>query len=188
MAGSELITAFRAEINHYLEVPYFSNVGKFKNSGTNAHVGKGSAKEIALLTVEIANQLNIKLLDFTSTDIYNFQKKHHIGIDCSGLACHLLNFYATLISKTITLDPRKTSADSLTSTPISTPISTTDASTADLIRQKSGHHVVIIVEKTATEIIFVESRKENRKVTSGQVLLSDQQFFKDGIYRLNSFI
>ena len=74
MAGTELITQLRAEINHYIGIPYFSNVGKFKNAGEDAAVGKGNAKDIALLTVEYANRESIKLLDFTPSQIYNFQK------------------------------------------------------------------------------------------------------------------
>lgn len=187
MAGTELITAFRVEISHYLGIPYFSNVGIHKNHGTDAQIGKGNAKEIALLTIETANLSHIKLLNFTNQQVYNFQKKHHIGIDCSGLACHLLEYYGSLIGKPANLKPRITSANLLTSPPLSVPINIDEISTADLIRQKSGKHVVIVVEKTATTLTYVDSQKIKRQVKYGQVKLNDKAFFKDGIFRLVAF-
>lgn len=188
MVGTELITAFKAEINHYLGIPYFKNTGVHKNNGTNAMVGKGDAKEIALLTVEMANQSKTKLLELTNQQIYNFQKKNHIGIDCSGLATNLLNYYGSLTDKEINLNPRRTSADMLTSSPLSVPISLSDITTADLVRQKLGHHVVVIVAVENDLITYVESRQTNRKVKYGSIKLSDPNFFKEGIFRLKSLI
>ncbi|MCL4383901.1 hypothetical protein M1116_00435 [Patescibacteria group bacterium] len=185
MAGIELITALRAEINHYLGIPYFQNTGKFKNLGENAAVGKGSAKEIALLTVEYANKEGIKILSLTPQQIYNFQKKHHIGIDCSGLACHLIAFYSELLGKQCLLNPRRTSADMLTSAPISHSISLENITTGDLVRQKKGHHVVFVVEKVLDVVTYVDSSRDGRGVKYGQISFAVPSFFQEGVYRPN---
>ena len=168
MAGTKL-NLLKQEIEHYLGLPYFKNVGKFKNSGDNAYVGKGSAKEIALATIDRANQENIKLIDFTPQQMYNFQKKHHLGIDCSGLAVHLLNFYFDT-----NIDPRKTSADMLTSTPLSKKIKISEATTADLIRQEDGHHVLFVIEKINDQIYYIDSSLKGRGVKFGQLPISPQ--------------
>ncbi|OIP87390.1 hypothetical protein CO009_02575 [Candidatus Shapirobacteria bacterium CG_4_8_14_3_um_filter_35_11] len=137
----------RNKLNEYLGIPYFSNVGKHKvMSRNNALVGKGTAKEIALQTIEFANQQNIKLLDLTPTQIYNFQKKNHLGIDCSGLVCHLLG---------LKVDVRKISANMLTSLPISKQIKTLKSN--DLIRQKNGHHVLLVLSVDKDLVTYVHS-------------------------------
>ena len=155
------------EIQKYLGLPYFTNKGKFKNNGPNVSVGKGTAKEIALTTIEFANQENIKLIDFTTSQMYNFQKKHHLGIDCSGLATNLLNFYFKL-----NINPRKTSADMLTSPPLSIEVSLKDLSTGDLIRQENGHHVLFVLEKNNDKIIYVDSSVKGKGVRYGELPIS----------------
>lgn len=180
MVGTKL-TSLQSEINNYLGIPYFINKGKYQNHGENSLVGKGSAKEIALKTIELANQENIKLLDLSNQQIYNFQKKHHLGIDCSGLTCHLLNFYFR-----INLDPRKTSADMLTSFPLSSPVTDPQKlQTGDLIRQENGHHVLFIIQKTGSKIDYVESSRAKRGVVLGTFHLNDTTFKHQGFFRLN---
>lgn len=168
----------RVEILKYLGLPYFINIPKIISS-ENVLVGKGNAKEIALKTIEYANQENIKLVDLNPQQIYNFQKKHQLGIDCSALACHLLNFYFDT-----NLDVRKTSANMLTSAPLSQRIDLRDIKTADLIRQKDGHHVLFVIEKIGDKIIYVHSSREGRGVHYGEFDLSDKNFKNDGFYRL----
>ncbi|MBP9817793.1 C40 family peptidase [Candidatus Shapirobacteria bacterium] len=146
------LTELKTEIQKYLGIPYFKNTGKYKNSGDNVMVGKGNAHEIALKTVEMANSKNIKLLELDDQQIYNFQKKHHLGIDCSGLVCHLVNF---CFDKN--LNPRRTSADMLTTAPIASPIDLSLITTGDLIRLDSGHHVLLVVEKTKELIVYIHS-------------------------------
>jgi hypothetical protein len=163
------------EINKYLGIPYFINRGKYKNSKDNVFVGKGSAKEIAQTTIELANKEKLKLLDFTPQQLYSFQKKNHLGIDCSGLITHLLNFYFDL-----NLDPRKTSADMLTSAPLSQKIDAKQATTGDLIRQKNGHHVLFVIEKVGKSLIYVDSSLKNRGVHYGKVSISPPK----ALYRL----
>jgi len=159
-------------------LPYHINIPRIIAS-ENALVGKGSAKEIALKTIEYANEENIKLVDLTPQQIYNFQKKHHLGIDCSGLICQLLNFYFNA-----NLDPRHTSADMLTSKPLSKKIRPKNIKTADLVRQKDGHHALFIIEKINNKIIYVDSSRSGRGVRYGEFDLDDKNFKYDGIFRL----
>ena len=177
MAGTKL-ELLRLEISKYIGLPYHTNLPKI-NSPESALVGKGSAKEIALKTIEFANTENIKLIDLNPQQIYNFQKKHHLGIDCSGLACHLLNFYFDT-----NLNGRHTSADMLTSAPLSKKMPITAAKTGDLIRQKSGHHVLFIVEKIDNQIIYVDSSLKGRGVRYGEFDIQDKNFKYNGVYRL----
>lgn len=168
----------RLEILKYIGLPYFINIPKII-SPENALVGKGNAKEIALKTIEYANDENIKLIDLTPRQLYNFQKKHHLGIDCSGLICQLLNFYFET-----NLNVRRTSADMLTSSPLSKKIDPKDIQTADLIRQKNGHHALFVIEKINDKIIYVDSSRSGRGVHYGEFDLGDKNFKYDGIYRL----
>jgi hypothetical protein len=177
MVGTKL-DLLRLEISKYIGLPYHTNVPKLI-SPDNVLIGKGNAKEIALKTIEFANEENIKLIDLNPQKIYNFQKKHKIGIDCSGLACHLLNFYFGT-----NLNVRLTSADMLTSKPLSQKIPISEATTGDLIRQKSGHHLLFIVEKIGDKIIYVDSSLKGRGVRYGEFVITDKNFKYDGIYRL----
>lgn len=189
MVRTKLIDELKLEINKYIGLPYWKNVlkdGKIIKEGFMG--GKGNAKEIALRTVELANLKKIKLLDLSNQEIYNFQKKNKIGIDCSGLVCQLLFFYGELIGKKINLNPRKTSADMLTSNPLSKQINNkNDIQTGDLIRQKNGHHVLFIVEKNDDVITYVDSSRENRGVNYGEANLTDSNFENQGIFRLFLF-
>jgi len=163
----------RSKLNEYLGLPYFTNSGRHKvMSPNNALVGKGSAHEIALETIDLANQQNIKLLDLTSKQIYNFQKKNHLGIDCSGLVCHLLD---------LKYDVRKTSANMLTSSPISSPVTTLQPN--DLIRQKNGKHVLLVLEVNKDLITYVHSSKDTKGVVVETKNIKDIP--NDGFWRAN---
>jgi hypothetical protein len=169
----------RTEILKYIGLPYHINKPKLI-SPDDVLVGKGSAKEIALKTIEIANKSNIKLLDLSPQQIYNLQKKNKIGIDCSGLACHLLNFYFDS-----NLNARQTSANMLTSHPLSKRIDVHDIKTADLIRQKNGHHLLFVIEKIGDKVIYVDSSQKGRGVHYGEFEITDKSFLYDGAFRLN---
>lgn len=164
----------RDKLNNYLGLPYFSNVGKHQvMSRNNALVGKGTAHEIALQTIELANLQNIKLLNLTPSQLYNFQKKNHLGIDCSGLICHLLN---------LKVDVRKTSADMLTSPPISSP--TTILQPNDLIRQKQGKHVLLVLSVDKKMVTYIHSSQSKHGVVIETKKLSDIP--NDGFWRVNN--
>ncbi|MFA5025261.1 MAG: hypothetical protein WC503_02050 [Candidatus Shapirobacteria bacterium] len=168
----------RQEILKYIGLPYHTNIPK-QISSDNTLIGKGNAKELALKTIEFANNENIKIIDLSPQQIYNFQKKHQLGIDCSGLACHLLNFYFS-----INLDVRRISADMLTSHPLSKRIDVHDIQTADLIRQKNGHHLLFVIEKIGNKVIYVDSSRLGRGVRYGEFEITDNSFKYDGAYRL----
>lgn len=164
----------RDKLNEYLGLPYFSNIGKHKiMSRNNALVGKGSSKEIALQTIDFANLQNIKLLELTPQQIYNFQKKNHLGIDCSGLICNLLN---------LKYDVRKTSANMLTSKPISSLVKTLKPD--DLIRQKNGHHVLLVLSIDKDLITYIHSSKDTKGVVIETKNLKDIP--NDGFWRINN--
>jgi len=163
----------RDKLNEYLGLPYFSNIGKHKiMSRNNALVGKGSSKEIALQTIDFANLQNIKLLDLTPQQIYNFQKKNHLGIDCSGLVCNLLN---------LKYDIRKTSANMLTSTPISKLVKTLKPN--DLIRQKAGKHVLLVLDVDKDLITYVHSSRDTKGVCVETKKITDIE--NQGFWRIN---
>lgn len=163
----------RTKLDNYLGLPYFTNIGRHKVlSKNNALIGKGSAKEIALQTIEFANQQNVKLLDLTPQKIYNFQKKNHLGIDCSGLVCHLLD---------LKYDVRKTSANMLTSLPISKQVKILKPN--DLIRQKNGKHVLLVLDIDKDLVTYVHSSKDTKGVVVETKKISEIE--NQGFWRIN---
>lgn len=180
MAGIKL-NKLKLEITKYIGIPYFTNNPpvNFPYIPDNVVLGKGTSRDIALKTIELANLEKIKLLDLSPQQIYNFQKKHHLGIDCSGLACHLLNFY---FDKNI--DARKTSADMLTSPPLSKNIPISKATTGDLIRTNHGHHVIFIIEKIGQILHCVDSSHHHRGVRYQEISLNSPLLLEN-VYRLN---
>jgi len=148
--------------------------------------GKGTWKDIQKEIKKLAKEEKTNLTKLSPQHLYNFQKKHKIGIDCSGLATQLLIFYGNLIGKKINLNPRKTSADMLTSPPLSQRITDFDLiQTGDLIRQKNGHHILFIIEKKGKIIDYIDSSFDGRGVKYGQVNITDPLFDNQGIFRLN---
>lgn len=158
----------KQEINHFLDIPYF-------------YSGKGHWQDIKSISHD-----------------YNYLKKHKIGIDCSGLVYHLLNFYCKLtlnqpLSKLVIgtrrlSDVRHLSADLLTSPPNS--IQITDYSTiqtADLIRTKNGHHVIFIIQKKGDHLECVDSSRQNRGVKL-QTIKLDQLTNTNGVFRLKALV
>ncbi len=145
--------------------------------------GKGNWKEIKKQTISLAKKENIDINKLTPKQLYNFQKKHHLGIDCSGLVTQLLNFYFNTH-----LNPRHTSADMLASTKFSKEIDNFDEiQTGDMVRQKNGHHILFIIEKKDQTIYYVESSLSGRGVKYGQFNITDKKFDNQGIYRLFFF-
>ncbi len=190
MVGNKLDN-LKTEISHYLGLPYFSNNGvKRVISSENSLVGKGTAQEIALKTIELANQQNIKLLELDTKGLYNFQKKNKIGIDCSGLAFNLLHFLdSTIEDRFIGTEGKKgvrrLSANLLTSPPNSSLISDIKSiTTGDLIRVNKGKHVLFIVEVIDDKVIYVDSSQNNKPkgVSYGSLNINDLSKF-DGVYR-----
>ncbi len=179
MVGNKL-TQLKKEIEHYIGLPYSKNILKDGKIIKEQFLGgKGNCRQIATETIRLAQKQKIDLLKLTNQEFYNFQKKNHLGIDCSGLVCQLLNFYFET-----NLNPRKNSANMLTSAPLSKEIKEEDIKTGDLVRQKNGHHVLFIIEKQGNIIKYVDSSRENRGVKYGQFDLQDKTFKHLGFYRL----
>lgn len=182
MVRNKLIS-LQQEIKHYLKLPYSKNVLKDgKIIKEKILGGKGHWSDIKKETEKVAKEKNINLSILTNQQFYNFQKKNHIGIDCSGLVCQLLNFYfqANLL-------PRKTSANMLTSSPLSKKIKSEDIKTGDLVRQKNGHHVLFIIKKQGNIIKYVDSSQKGRGVKYGQFNIQDKSFKHQGFWRLLFF-
>lgn len=180
MAGNKL-DLLKQEIQCYVGLPYSKNLLKDGKIIKEQFLGaKGNCRQIATETIRLAQIQKIDLTKLTNQEFYNFQKKNHLGIDCSGLACQLLNFYL----KT-DLNPRKVSADMLTSAPLSKQITNlNDLQTGDLVRQKNGHHVLFIIEKQNNIIYYVDSSLEGRGVKYGQFNTDDKNFKHQGFFRL----
>lgn len=178
----------KQEIEHYVGLPYMINIIRDGRIIKERFFGaKGHWKDIEKETKRLAKENKIDLNKLSPQRLYNFQKKHKIGIDCSGLATQLLIFYGQILGKKISLNPRKTSADMLTSETLSTKIDDIDnVQTGDLIRQKNGHHVLFVIEKKGKTIDYIDSSFWGRGVKYGQTDLTDPMFDNQGIYRLKS--
>ncbi len=182
------LTELQEEISHYLGVPYWKNKldnGKIIKEGFEG--GKGNCRQIATETIRLAQKQKIDLVNLTEQEFYNFQKRNHIGIDCSGLVCQLLIFYGQLINKKIEFNIRRTSANMLTSSPLAKEIKLKDVRTGDLIRQKNGHHVLFIIDKEGDVINYVDSSLKGRGVKLGQYNIKDKNFENEGFFRLFFF-
>lgn len=179
MAGTKL-SLLQKEAQNYLGIPYFINLPLPKEKRSNLYSGKGRWDEIKAVSSD-----------------YNTLKKNHIGIDCSGLAYHLLDFYALhTINKPISeivvgtnnqSDVRHLSADLLTSPPNAIPI--TDYShirPADLIRSKSGRHVAIILAVNGAKLDCIESSRQSRGVRLFNLSFANLNK-TDGVFRLKGF-
>jgi len=179
MAGNKL-DLLKLEISHYLDLPYSKNILKDGKIIKEQFLGgKGNCRQIATETIRLAQKQNIDLTKLTDQEFYNFQKKNHIGIDCSGLVSQLLNFYFGT-----ELNPRQTSASMLTSSPLSKKIKSNEIKTGDLVRQKNGQHVLFILEKQGDIITYVDSSREGRGVKFGKANITDKSFKNQGFFRL----
>jgi len=178
----------KAAVAPYLGIPYFINNPKNKDQDSDAKVGKGNFEQIAKLTIEKAKSTGTDLLNATPKQIYQFQKKHHIGIDCSGLVYHLLNTLSiyllnqNLDSILVGTDDKKgvrrLSARMLTSSKNAIQINDYQKiQTGDLILMDQGKHVLFIIEKVDNKINYIHSsqKTKTRGVHLGQITISDYQ-------------
>ncbi|MFA6250380.1 MAG: hypothetical protein WC686_02620 [Candidatus Shapirobacteria bacterium] len=191
------LNLLRSEINHYLGLPYFLNYSKLSHHLSNAQVGKGNWQEILELTQEKASQSQINLILLSPRELYFFQKKHRIGIDCSGLAYHLVDFWL-LLTKNKKLsnfvlgtnnqsDVRHLSAHLLTSNPNAHPVTDLKSvQTADLVRENSGKHVLFVIQKKSDSLDCVDSSRQGRGVRLKTLSLSSIQVPE--VFRLRPFL
>jgi len=144
-------------IPKYLGIPYYSNIHHIKSNNI-ALVGKGNYRQIIQAQKEFPNT--------------------RIGIDCSGLVCQILG---------LPYNPRRTNANMLTSAPLSHQIPISEIKSGDLIRQKNGHHVVLIIKKNKENIEYIETSRKTKKVIKSTIPIDDKDFFCEGVWRLFLF-
>lgn len=184
MDRTKLKQQLQREVKHYLGIPYFINFIANPHQKHDWQVGKGNWRQIQKYTRTIASQKKIDLSKLNRQQLYNFQKKHNIGIDCSGLAYHLSDFLCRLKNNTPIrphligtqgkTGPRRLSADLLTSPPNAIPVRDwADIQIGDLIRTDKGKHVMFIYKKTKNKIFYIHSRRQNRKVKTGVLTKSN---------------
>ena len=187
MDRSKLKKLLLAEVNHYLGLPYFINSAKNPHQRLAVQVGKGNWRQIEKYTK--------KLKPDSSQNLYNFQKKNKIGIDCSGLVYHLLDFlyqqthHQSIRSKLIGTDgktgPRRLSANLLTSPPNAISISPDQVvQTGDLIRSQNGHHIMLVVDKTIKGLKVVDCSRRSRGVKISFLSLPLSSSSKTSFHRL----
>ena len=178
----------KAAIAPYLGIPYFINTPKNTDQDSDAKVGKGNFEQIAKLTIQKAKFTNTDLSNATPEQIYQFQKKHQIGIDCSGLVFHLLNALSMyLFNQDLNLiligtngkkGVRRLSAHLLTSPPNAIEVKDYESiQTGDLIRMDQGKHVLFVIEKINHQINYVHSSHQTKKrgVHLGQISIIDSK-------------
>jgi len=172
MAGIEL-DLIKLEINKYLGIPYLFG-------------GKETCEQIAQSTIDLAKKQKVNLLKLTPKGIYNFQKKNHLGIDCSGLVYHLVDrlyFFNTgksifdhLIGTENLRGPRRVSANLFTDKINSIKVTNyDDIRTGDLIRVDNGRHIIFIINKEGNRINYVHSSNKT-KITGvhlGQIIITN---------------
>jgi hypothetical protein len=189
MVRSKLIDKIKEEIKNYIGTPYWINIlkdGVITKEGVLG--GKGNWQEILEATKKISKEKNVDISNFSPKDLYNFQKKHRIGIDCSGLVFHILDAFDKyngqdgILTKVIGTDNkygvRRVSVKMLTSPINSIQINDYDQiKTADLIRIDEGRHLLFIIEKNKNVISYVHSsdRTQIRGVHYGQIEIIEPQ-------------
>lgn len=86
-------------VNSYLNLPigvgcacpYFNNKRAKIRGGLSALVGKGTPEDIATEAKIIAIRKKVKLQNMDSDGLKKFLAENSLGVDCSGLAYHLLD-------------------------------------------------------------------------------------------------
>jgi len=201
----------KQEINHYLGIPYYINKTDSQNVSL---VGKADHKQINLATQKVAKSENLNLTKLSSQDIYRLQKRHHIGIDCSGLVYHLLDFYykqntGKSIQNLVIGTDDKTGPRRINAYMFSHPQNShlikdfSQIKTADLIVTNHRKHILFVVDINKNQISYVHSSQKTKirgvhygrlTITHPQKDLTYQQFYEtlethsgDAIYRLHIF-
>lgn len=164
-------------------IPYILNKGRWRFWKS---VGKGNPETIRRELYQQAEYEQFDLENASAFDIYSFMREKRIGIDCSGLAYHLLDSYLQAISsvrlkevlikkpgiigsveKTLLRFKRErrinvaTLASELNSIAIST---IDDIQVGDMIRlSKERDHVLIVVNRSDSIIEYVHSSNMTKK-------------------------
>jgi len=76
-------------INKVIVCPYYTNLKK-ERAALRVFLGKGSAQEIINEVKFLSQKEDVDLARFSEERLYRFMVEHNLGIDCSGLATHVL--------------------------------------------------------------------------------------------------
>lgn len=190
MVRTKLTTAFRAAISKYLGIPYARN--EWQNGvlvKESVFGGKADWTDIEYATKCAAEAEGINYQHLTPDSKLKLQKRHKIGIDCSGLAYHLMDeldrlkggqgilFKVSSVQKISgTYGPRVLSAAELTHPHNAVKVSKyEEIKTGDLIRHHNGTHILIITEYKNQLIKLVHSSKGTvvNGVHYGQIKIVD---------------
>lgn len=129
--------------------------------------GKGTPDEIADVTIQAIHKDTLNPKKLTQTAVLQTMNKHHIGLDCSGFAYQMIDFYYRLQGghgiyfhlKGVEgrLGIRLVNSDSLTNPKNSKPILPHEVQTGDLIRINNGRHVIFVLFRDDTVIHYAHS-------------------------------
>src|SRR3989339_1478112 len=84
--------------NHTITCPYFNNRRVQARASLRVMVGKGTPEEITEETILLALRDHVDLKTLSNDTLTKFLVDHGLGVDCSGLAYHILD--AEISSKT----------------------------------------------------------------------------------------
>lgn len=74
-----------------VRTPYYNNKHRMLRGGLRALVGKGTPREIAEEALLYSMKEKVRLQDLAPEMLTRFLVDHNLGIDCSGLAYHILD-------------------------------------------------------------------------------------------------
>lgn len=188
-------------LNHYLclnlggkcvPCPYYQNKEKLQLNFLSIYqklfdlaqqTGKGIPQEIEQITIKLAQQSNFHLQQATIEQIRQFMRRKKNGIDCSGLAYHLLKaFHQTKTTRDFDQFLKRSSSPNplsifrptrlqinthtLTSTSNSIQIHhLKDIQPGDMIRMLQGKHILIILENTPKAVTYAHSSRKWTQIT-----------------------
>lgn len=167
----------------HVRIPYVLGFGRLQFWKTS---GKGTPEQIRQEVCAMANREGFDLSTAAEIAITHFMKQHKIGIDCSGLAYHLLDAYCQKLhgqsighfvlrypgllgaaEKTLLSYQRQRRINVLTLTaPLnSAPVpKTQDIRTGDLIRMHGElDHVLVVTHVSNDTITYVHSSSKNTR-------------------------
>ncbi len=75
--------------NKVIACPYYTNLKKIRG-GLRVFLGKAPAQEIINEAKFISQKEHLDLSQLSEQELYRFMVEHNLGIDCSGLAVHIL--------------------------------------------------------------------------------------------------
>jgi len=186
MVGNKL-NKLKKEINKYIGIPYWINkIVNKKIVVEGAFGGKGNIYQISDATQKAAEQEALSLSKLSTQDKYKLQKRNNIGIDCSGLTYHLLDFWykvntglsiqPLIMGTDNKIGPRRVNVKMLTDPQNSTQIKNlSNIKTGDIIVIDNKKHILFIIEINKNTITYVHSsqKTKQRGVHFGTITITD---------------